>query len=115
MVTGYAQLGSVLSVDRTFNLGTYFLTAITFKNKKVTFRNNSSYPVFLGPCFIHKQAREEDHNFLFSYIKSKILNNFPTFNFSTLCFVTDGEQALTNFITTQSLGVIYILIKTFIL
>ena len=63
MVTCSAQLGSVLSVDRTFNLGTYFLTAITFKNKKVTFRNNSSNPVFLGSCFLHKKAREEDYNF----------------------------------------------------
>lgn len=63
MVTCSAQLGSVLSVDRTFNLGTYFLTAINFKNKKVTFRNNSSNPVFLGSCFLHKKAREEDYNF----------------------------------------------------
>ena len=61
MVTCSAQLGSVLSVDRTFNLGTYFLTAITFKNKKVTFRNNSSNPVFLGPCFLHKSHIQKVH------------------------------------------------------
>ena len=53
MLTCSAQLGSVYSVDRTFNLGTYFLTAITFKNKKVTLRNNSSNPVFIGPT--HKK------------------------------------------------------------
>ena len=96
MVTCSAQLSSVLSVDKTFNLGTYFLTSITFKNKKVTLRDNSSNPLFLGPCFLYKKSREEDYNFLFSFIKSKILNSFPSFDFSTLSFVTDGEHALVN-------------------
>lgn len=72
------------------------MTAITFKNKKVTLRNNSSNPVFLGPCLLHKKSREEDYNFFFSYLKSKILNNYPSFDFSTLSFVTDGEHALVN-------------------
>ena len=71
MVTCSAQLGSVLSVDRTFNLGTYFLTLITFKNKKVTFRDNISNPVFLGPCFLHKKAKEEDYNFFFLFYNQK--------------------------------------------
>ena len=76
MITCSKDLGSVLSVDRTFNLGAHFLTAITFKNKKVMLRENNSNPLFLGPCFLHKNAKEDDYDHFFNFIKSKI-NSFP--------------------------------------
>ena len=46
MFTCVVALNSVLSVDRPFNLGTYFLTAISFKNNKVTVRNIGCNPLF---------------------------------------------------------------------
>ena len=96
MLTCSKDLGSVLSIDRTFNLGAHFLTAITFKNSKVTFRNNYSNPVFLGPCFLHKKSKQEDYDHFFNLIKSKIDSLFPEFDYSKLSFVTDGEHALIN-------------------
>ena len=96
MISCTADLNSVLSIDRTFNLGTCFLTAICFKNKKVKTRSSGSNPVFLGPCFLHKFAKEEDYNHFFSFLRLKICSMYKAFNFSKLSFITDGEQAMIN-------------------
>ena len=100
MITCITDLNSVLSIDRTFNLGTYFLTAICFKNKKVKTRSSGSNPVFLGPCFLHKFAKEEDYNYFFSFLRCKICSMYEDFNFSKLSFITDGEQAMINSINS---------------
>ena len=76
ILTHSKYLGLVLSVDRTFNLGAHFLTAITFKNNTVTFRNNNSNPVFLSPYFLHKNAKQEVYNH-FSALLIKSTQLFP--------------------------------------
>ena len=105
MITCITDLNSVLSIDRTFNLGTYFLTAICFKNKKVKTRSSGSNPVFLGPCFLHKFAKEEDYNYFFSFLRCKICSMYEDFNFSKLSFITDGEQAMITLLTVVFLRV----------
>ena len=65
MVTCSAELNSVLSVDRTFNMETYFLTDTTFKNKKVIVINIGSNPVILGCCFYTKHQMKKTINFFF--------------------------------------------------
>ena len=81
MITCSKDLGSVLRVDRT--------SAITFKNNKVMFRNNNSNHVFLGPCFLHKNSKEEEYD---HFIKLTKNSYFPEFDFSKLSFVTDGSK-----------------------
>ena len=44
---------SVLSVDRTFNVSSLFLTLTVFKNNSVLRRSTMQPPVFMGPMFLH--------------------------------------------------------------
>ena len=72
MLTCSKDLRSVLSIDRTLNLEANFLTAITFKNSKVTFRNNYSNSVFfLGPWFLHINSKQEDYDLFLIKLKQK--------------------------------------------
>ena len=46
-----------IGVDRTFNLGKFFVTALVYKNLRVVRSQNSSeHPIFIGPVFIHLGA-----------------------------------------------------------
>ena len=71
MITCSKDPGFVLSVDRTFKLGAHYLTSINFKNNKVTFKNNNSNPVFLSPCFLHKNDKQEDYDHFSTLLNQK--------------------------------------------
>ena len=66
MLTCSKDLASVFSIDRTFNLGAHFLTAIKFKNSKVTLGKKYSNPVFLGLCFLHRKSKQDDYDYFFN-------------------------------------------------
>ena len=42
-------LRSVIGIDRTFNLGPCFVTALVYKNKSAVRKTNNEHPIFLGP------------------------------------------------------------------
>jgi hypothetical protein len=43
-------------IDRTFNLGCFFVTSIVYKNTRVVRRETNDHPIFLGPILLHKNA-----------------------------------------------------------
>ena len=45
--------GSVIGIDRTFNLGPCFVTTTTYKNRKILKRETLQSPIFLGPTLLH--------------------------------------------------------------
>ena len=47
------DLTSVLSIDPTFNLGSFYVTPTTYHNLLVT-NKNGSHPILLGPTLIHQ-------------------------------------------------------------
>ena len=58
--------GSVIGVDRTFNLGRGFVTATSYKNRSVESNKTGQYPVFLGPLCLHYYAEQSTyHKFFF--------------------------------------------------
>ena len=62
----------IIGVDRTFNLGSYFLTMLNFKNTKVILRTTNDNPIFFGPFLLHKKATYSIYHYFFSHISSKI-------------------------------------------
>ena len=60
-------------VDRTFNLGPFYATALVYKNQRIVKKENpSEHPLFLGPTFLHKEATFEAYHLFFSSIKAKL-------------------------------------------
>ena len=45
--------GSVLSFDKTFNLGAIYVTVAVYKNLAVVRRKTSEHPLFIGPLYLH--------------------------------------------------------------
>ena len=44
-----------IGVDRTFNLGKFFVTALVYKNLRLVRSDNASeHPLFTGPVIIHR-------------------------------------------------------------
>ena len=62
-----------IGVDRTFDLGHFFVTALVYKNLRVVREDNEEeHPLFAGPIFIHRDATFEAYNFFFATIKSSL-------------------------------------------
>ena len=60
-----------IGVDRTFNLGHFFVTALVYKNLRVVRKDNEDeHPLFVGPIFIHRDATFESYNFFFPLSKA---------------------------------------------
>ena len=88
---------TVLSVDPTFNLGSFHVTVTTYKHPMLEYRHKSrSHPVMLGPLFIHQRKTFATYHFFFS----QLVGLRPA-----LCDIqsygTDGEKALEEALGTQ--------------
>ena len=90
-----------LGIDRTFNLGPYFVTSLVYKNQRIVRSNNSEHPLFLGPMFLHRDATFEAYHTFFSTIKASLCKKVDVkkIEISTckeMIFGSDEEQALTS-------------------
>jgi len=52
---------SVIGVDRTFNLGTCFVTTLVYKNKSVIGKESNDNPVMLRPIMFHFDGKMETY------------------------------------------------------
>lgn len=86
--------GSVIGVDRTFNLGRVFVTATSYKNRSVESNKTGQYPVFLGPLCLHYDAEQSTYHKFFSHLRDQL-------NTDELNFGSDDEKALRNAIKTN--------------
>ena len=90
-----------LGVDRTFNLGSFFVTALTYKNQRIVRSNDPlQHPIFLGPIYLHRDATFEAYHTFFSAVKSTLCHqqNIKSIEISIpkdLIFGSDEETALT--------------------
>ena len=91
----------VLGVDRTFNLGSFFVTSFVYKNQRVTRSNNSEeHPLFLGPMCLHRGATFEAYHTFFSSVKATLCQTYNIQGIEVsignkVVFGSDEEQALT--------------------
>ena len=59
-----------VGIDRTFNLGNFYVTSFVYKNERVIRKDSSDHPVFLGPVFLHKEATFHNYHYFFSHISA---------------------------------------------
>jgi len=60
--------GSVLSVDKTYNLGSMFVTSTVFTYKALFRRSTGDEPIFIGPIFFHGQSDFDTFSVFFSHV-----------------------------------------------
>ncbi|CAG2213187.1 unnamed protein product [Mytilus edulis] len=75
-----ADPSTVLGVDRTFNLGSVFVTNFVYKNKKVISKSTRDHPIFIGPVFFHWDGSMETYHTFFSHFKARILTEVQCFD-----------------------------------
>ena len=82
---------SILSVDPTFNLGSFFVTPLVFLQKAFVSKRTGKSPIFLGPILIHQRMNTEAYSY-FTYQLQILLPSLRGIK----AFGTDGEVALAN-------------------
>jgi hypothetical protein len=93
----------VVGVDRTFNLGDVFVTVMAFKQPAIVRRTTDECPIFIGPLFLHGDAKYTTYCRFFTHLATTfeaegcIMDNFT--------FGSDNEKALTS---ALKYGVIFI-------
>ena len=94
------QNNLVLGVDRTFNLGSFYVPALCYKNQRVVRSDGpGQLPIFLGPIYLHRDCTFEAYHRFFSAIKSTLchqqgVNSIEIRIPKNLVFGSDEEKAL---------------------
>jgi len=58
----------IVGVDRTFNLGSFFVTSLVYKNHRVFRKKTKDQPIFAGPMLLHKmQHIQRIYHFFHTY------------------------------------------------
>ena len=85
--------GSVIGIDRTFNLGACFVTSLVFQNHNLIRSGTSTNPILLGPTYLHWDGSYQTYSDFLSKVRSSLGFSFPT---EKIIFGSDEEQALSN-------------------
>ena len=89
---------AILSVDPTFNLGSFHVTVTTYRHPMLQYCHSrkQEHPVMMGALFIHQCKTFASYIFFFS----QLVGLCPSLK-DLRCFGTDGEKALENALHTQ--------------
>ena len=93
---------TILSVDPTFNLGSFHVTVTTYRHPMLQSRQGTRL-VMLGALFVHQCKTFSTYNFFFS----QLVGLCPALK-NLRCFGTDGEKALVNALHTQFKSAIHL-------
>ena len=84
-----------IGIDRTFNIGRFFVTALVYKNLRIVRADNAEeHSLFIGPVFIHRDSTFEAYNYFFCYCQRKRLGK-------DMYIGSGEEQALVNAIVSN--------------
>ncbi len=85
----------ILAVDRTFNLGKFFLTTTVFKQTNLCRHegDDNSHPVFLGPVLLHFDAKYPTYKNFFSTLEAALHNELEGVQISGALMVGSDEEA----------------------
>jgi hypothetical protein len=96
-----------VGIDRTFNLGSFYVTAFVYKNHHVVKTDSNDHPVFLGPVLLHKEAFFEVYHYFLSHVNARLASTIYHFNIRILQAMeigSDDEKALTVYTDVFSRG-----------
>lgn len=82
-------LSEPFSVDPTFNMGPFEVTAIVYKNLSLQSSRTGEHPICLGPTMIHHRKNYQTYKLFADTVASKCGGHSGVKG-----FVTDGEKAL---------------------
>ncbi|GFR64476.1 hypothetical protein ElyMa_005508600 [Elysia marginata] len=63
--------GTVLGVDKTFNLGQLHVTHTVFKHLGIVRPTTNTHPIFIGPTLIHGNSDRKTYSTFFNFIKQE--------------------------------------------
>lgn len=63
---------SMLAIDKTYNLGKWFVSSFTYKSVKVEVKETRENPIMVGPILLHDDSSFETYHNFFSIVKSVI-------------------------------------------
>ena len=84
------QHGSVIGMDKTYNLGSVYVTACAYKNVALHCKLSGDCPIFLGPIFIHGKSDTESYADFFGHLSAK----FMGCDFHAMTLGSDDELAM---------------------
>ena len=61
-----------VGIDRTFNLGSFFVTSFNYKSVKVIRKETGEKAIFLGPIFLHRDANFETYHYFLSQVRASL-------------------------------------------
>ena len=61
-----------IGIDRTFNLGSFYVTVLVYKNQRLFRKNSSEHPIFLGPVLLHKDATYKTYKTFLEHIATEL-------------------------------------------
>ena len=99
-----------IGVDRTFNLGNYYVTFLVYKNQRVVRKESKKdsqkqshstdlldHPIFLGPVLLQKDATYKTYKTFLEHIETELGSDIEAVELrlpNNIEFGTDDEKAL---------------------
>ena len=93
-----------LGIDRTFNLGSFYVTTIVYKNQRVVRKESNRKqkhdvpPIFMGPVLLHKEATYKVYKTFLEHVATEVDNTIDSVELRVsekMEFGSDDERALT--------------------
>ena len=85
-------------MDRTFNLGTFFVATLVYKNQRVTRKETKDHPIFAEPMLLHKDASYQTYRAFFSHLCAELehsVDNIELRLHESIEFGSEDERAIT--------------------
>jgi len=82
--------GSVIGVDKTFNLGSVYVTASVYKNSALKRARSGDSHILLGPIFVHGRSDTDTYADFFGHLSGKLMGG----DFQALTLGSDDELAM---------------------
>ena len=92
-----------VGIDRTFNLGSFYITSFVYKNNRVVRKESNDHPIFLGPIFLHKEAGFDKYHYFLSYINAGLSSHIESVDVilpPSIQIGSDEDKSLTKAIDT---------------
>ena len=83
-------------IDKTFNVGRFYVTTTCYQNKKIFNRLSTKSPWIPGPALFHV----EQNNFVYRYFAMSLIEKEPRLK-DIKCLGMDREKAIKNGITSE--------------
>ena len=64
--------GTVLGLDKIFNLGEFHVTPMVYKNLPVVRRTTQEHPICFGPTFIHSNSSTKTYSYFLHHISDHL-------------------------------------------